>query len=210
MTRDWRAWHAAYDDPDSRLSRRLAVVQRFVADAIDARPPGPVRVLSMCAGEGRDIVGVARASARRADIGGRLVELDPTLAGIARRAAAAAGLDGLEVVCGDASTTDAYAGAVPADVVLACGIFGNVTAADVEQTVGHLPRLCAPGAWVVWTRHPRSPELIDDIRGWFEAAGFEHLGWQQEDGAFGVGCERLAGPPLPFEPGRRLFTFVGD
>ena len=33
----------------------------------------------------------------------------------------------VEVVCDDASTTDAYLGAVPAHLVLVCGIFGTVT-----------------------------------------------------------------------------------
>jgi hypothetical protein len=29
-----------------------------------------------------------------------------------------------------------------------------------------------------------------------------------EDRSFGVGLARLTGPPLPYEAGRRLFTFV--
>ena len=46
----------------------------------------------------------------------------------------------------DAGTSDAYAGAVPADLVLACGVLGNVTPDDVAATIAFLPRLCAPGA----------------------------------------------------------------
>ena len=62
----WQDWHRAYDDPDSPLARRLAIVQQCIADALDAAPPGPVRVISMCAGEGRDLLGVLAApSARR-------------------------------------------------------------------------------------------------------------------------------------------------
>ena len=36
-------------------------------------------------------------------------------------------------MCGDASTTSAYRGAVPADLVLACGIFGNVSDEDIQR-----------------------------------------------------------------------------
>ena len=38
--RDWVAWHRAYEDDDSSLSRRLAVVRRRVGEALDAGPAG--------------------------------------------------------------------------------------------------------------------------------------------------------------------------
>jgi hypothetical protein len=50
---DWTNWHRGYDDAGSRLSRRLVVVQRYLRDAIDVHT-GPIRLVSMCAGEGRD------------------------------------------------------------------------------------------------------------------------------------------------------------
>src|SRR5947208_1455065 len=53
MTTDWLEWHAPYDDPASPLGRRLAVVQQRAREAIDRAPPGPVRVISMCAGQRR-------------------------------------------------------------------------------------------------------------------------------------------------------------
>jgi hypothetical protein len=36
----------------------------------------------------------------------------------------------------DAPQTDAYLGAVPADLVLLCGIFGDLTDSDVQQLQG--------------------------------------------------------------------------
>ena len=50
--RDWYAWHAPYDDPDSGLSRRLSWVQDRVRAALDEAPPGPLRAISLCAGQG--------------------------------------------------------------------------------------------------------------------------------------------------------------
>src|SRR5262245_23297137 len=58
MAPDWHEWHRAYDAPDSPLSQRLAVVQQYIRMVLDNAPPGPVRVVSMCAGEGRDLLGV--------------------------------------------------------------------------------------------------------------------------------------------------------
>jgi hypothetical protein len=113
-------------------------------------------------------------------------------------------------VCADASTTDAYSGAVPVNVVLACGVFGNITDADAEHTVHSFPSLCAPGAHVIWTRHRRAPDLTVDIRRWFAASGFEELAFiSPPDTFYGVGMHRLVGEPAPYQVGVRLFTFVG-
>jgi hypothetical protein len=55
--RDYLAWHEQYDDLGSSLSRRLALVRGVLRAELDART-GPVRNVSLCAGDGRDILGV--------------------------------------------------------------------------------------------------------------------------------------------------------
>jgi len=205
------AWHRPYDDPDSALSRRLRHVQGRIVEALDARPPGPVRVLSMCAGQGRDLIGALAGHPRAHDVTARLVEADPANAAAARAAARAAGLAGVETEVADAGGAAAYQGLVPADVVLACGVFGNISAADIEGTIGRLPSLLGPGATVIWTRHRRPPDLTGPIRAWFEAAGFAEVGFDAPDGDwYSVGAHRLVGPPQTFDPGARLFSFTGD
>jgi hypothetical protein len=195
--RDWVEWHREYDDPASRLSQRLAAVQGFVQDALDA---GARRVVSLCAGEGRDVLGVVGER----PVTGRLVELDPRLAAVARAAAP----PGIEVVEADAGDTSSVAGAVPADLVLLCGIFGNVPDGDVERTCRLAPMLCAPGATVIWTRHTSPPDLNASIRRWLAEAGFGDIRFVRPGGtSAGVGVARLVGDPLPFEPGVRLFSF---
>lgn len=207
--RDYVAWHREYQDPGSRLSHRLRVVVELLADALDAAPPGPVRVLSLCAGQGDDVLAVAAVHPRGRELTGRLVELDPGNAEVARQRIAAAGLDALEVVVADAGSTDACAGAVPADLVVACGIFGNITLSDIQGTVAALPSMCAPGASVVWTRHPRELGVLDAIGRALERAGFrEERTVVDRERMFGVGLHRLVGEPEPFRPGRHLFTFV--
>jgi hypothetical protein len=209
-TQDWQAWHAPYDEPGSPLARRLAIVQRRIREAIDAAPAGPLRVVSMCAGQGRDLIGALRDHPRRGDLVARLVELDERNVQAARAASREAGLSGVEVVAGDAGISDAYAGAVPAHLVLVCGVFGNVSDADIAHVVGRLPELCAPGASVLWTRHRLPPDLTPSIREWFQRAGFEEIGFEApEDTLVSVGANRLRGDPRPLELGVRLFDFVG-
>jgi hypothetical protein len=208
--RDWNAWHEQYDDPSAGLAQRLEIVQRRLAEVLRAAPDGPVRLLSMCAGGGRDVIGVLRAHPRRTDVSALLVELDPAIAGRARRAAADAGLQGVEVIEADAALSDVYAKHVPAQVVLACGIFGNVPDADVERTARSISMLCAEGASVIWTRHRREPDLTPRIRSWFTASGFEELSFHAlaNETLSGVGTFRLRSAPLPYEPGFRFFRFV--
>jgi len=207
---DWRAWHEGYEDPDSGLGRRLALVQDWVSAALDRVPRGPVRAISVCAGQGHDLIGVLAKHPRRGDVSARLVELDEHNVLLARRAAATAGLDGVEVVAGDASMTDAYKGAVPADLILMCGVFGNITADDIANTIRHLPQLCALAATVIWTRHRQPPDLTPHIRRTFERHGFEEVSFDGDGSSpFGVGANRLIGSPQPFQAGVRLFEFIG-
>jgi hypothetical protein len=205
---DWQAWHDDYEEPDSALGQRLALVQRQVRAALDRATRGPVRAISICAGQGHDLIGVLADHPRRADVTARLVELDEHNALLARRAAHTAGLDGVEVIATDASITDAYAGAVPADLILLCGVLGNIPEADIANTIRHLPRLCALGATVIWTRHRHPPDLTPYIRETFEQTGFGELTFEDSP-PFGVGASGLLVSPQPFEGGIRLFEFVG-
>jgi len=198
---DWQRWHEAYDE-DSSLARRLAVVQGRIRELLDRAQPGPIRVVSLCAGQGRDLLPVVAAHPRGPDVRARLVELDP------RNVAAIPPLPDVEVVCADAALLSAYEGAVPADIVLACGVFGNVTAEDIRRTIEHLPMLCARGAAVIWTRGASDPDLRPAIRGWFAEHGFEEGFFLAEPGSFGVGVHRLAGEPQALDPAVKLFTFV--
>lgn len=207
--RDYAAWHDHYDRPGSALHLRLLVVQDLIASALDELPPGPVRVVSMCAGQGRDLIGVARRHRRGGDLAGILVEADPRNVAVAREGIERAGLDGLTVIDGDAGDSGIYAGAVPADLVLACGIFGNVSDEDIRRTVGFIPALCAPGAWVIWTRATRDDGILTTIQDWSAEAGFRPRALVVGEGdLFGVGAAVLTGPPSPYRPDVALFTFV--
>jgi|HubBroStandDraft_2_1064218.scaffolds.fasta_scaffold02457_7 hypothetical protein len=205
---DWRAWHEGYENPDSELGRRLALVQAQLRAALDQAPPGPIRAVSVCAGQGHDIIGVLADHPRRTDVSARLVELDLQNVQLARAAAQAMGLDAVQVIAGDASMTDAYVDAVPADVILICGVFGNIAAADIANTIAYLGQLCAPEATVIWTRHRRAPDLVPRIRETFERAGFGEIAFADAP-PFGVGANRLLGAPQQLRRGVKMFDFVG-
>jgi Putative methyltransferase len=211
----WVRWHVPYDDPASNLSLRLQTVQAMVRAVLDAVPPereDAIRIVSICAGQGRDVIDVVASHPRRAEVSALLVELDPALVAFARARADAAGVGGqVRVVEGDASLTRWYEHQVPADLVLVCGVFGNISAADVTTTVRALPGFLRPRAHVIWTRHRRPPDATPAIRADFAAAGFDEVAFVAPAGTvMTVGHHRLTRAISSFDPGRKLFDFVGD
>jgi predicted RNA methylase len=225
----WVQWHTSYEDPSSNLSLRLQAVQSMLRAALDEVPPRAaldevppraaarsdperIRIVSLCAGQGRDVIDVVATHPRGPGVSALLVELDPALVAFARERAAAAGVtDRVEVVEGDASQCASYAGAVPADIVLVCGVFGNISPADITRAINEMRAFCVPGGQVIWTRHRRPPDLTPTVRADFAAAGFAELGYEAPGGTvLAVGRHRLHGPTASFEPGRQLFEFVGD
>jgi hypothetical protein len=209
MSTDWSAWHEPYEDPASSLAARLRVVQCFIRDFLDARLGLDTRVVSLCAGKGLDLLGVLSSYPAKHRVSGRLVELDSELAAAAGEAAETAGLEGLDVVVADAGLTDSYLGAVPADLVIVCGVFGNISDRDVETTVRAMPSLCRQGGTVIWTRHRYAPDLTPAIRRWFSEAGFVEQAFKSPGpDSFAVGAHRLVQPGVALSVGRHLFTFT--
>jgi hypothetical protein len=220
---DWKLWHDRYDDPASAFTRRLETVRERVRGALDqatittvttitttAADHGPLRAISLCAGQGRDLIPVLAEHPRGRDVHARLVELDPDNAEHARRAAAEAGLDRVEVVTGDASLTDHYLDLAPADLVLVCGVYGNLRPADIENTIATCAALCATGGTVIWTCGRKvNPAMVTRICAWHEQYGFEEVWLEDPEVDLCVGEYRYRGTPRPLQPGVSMFEFVG-
>ncbi len=206
---DWNAWHDAYDNPDSWQSRRLVTVRERIRGVLDTAPPGPLTVLSMVAGQGRDLIPELAVHPRRDDVTARLVELDPHNTDAAREAAREAGLSGVEVVTGDAALTDHYAGLAPADLVLICGLFVHVVDEDVHRVVRHAPALTKRGGRLIWTRDRGEPDLVPQIYDWLGEEGFEKVWATAPDVLHAVHEHRSLRDPVPLSAGSKLFTFVG-
>ena len=96
--RDWVEWHQAHADPALGLSARLRCVRRHLSRAIDQAAAGRVQLVSLCAGQGHDVIGVLETHPRRDEVIAVLVEAGPRNAELARHRAAAAGLECVEGV----------------------------------------------------------------------------------------------------------------
>jgi hypothetical protein len=205
---DWVAWHRSYLDVDSSLSRRLAIVRSRIGEVLDtAATRGDFRILSLCAGDGRDVLPelAARPSRRTLTC---LIEIDDRLAATARRAASR--LEGMQVRQGDAGDLRTFADVLPVDLLLLCGIFGNISTADIRATVAAVPSMVAAGGTVIWTRGWFDHEdLRPTIRSWFVEAGLTEISFDGDPERFGVGVARndtTCQRSLP--SATRLFRFV--
>ncbi len=146
---DWSEWPDAYAREDSGLADRLEAVRAAINRRLDQTAPDPVQVISACAGDGRYLLGALAA----ADV------LDARV----------------EVHQADAAQSSVYKDAAPADPVLLCGIFGNISDNGVRVTIEAAPQLCGSRAQLIWTRHRGDPDLTPSVREWFAAAASTRL-----------------------------------
>lgn len=210
MTKDWFAWHDNYRTRP-RMRQRLQIVREYLVTCLNACPPGKIQVISVCAGDSRDLTGTLYDHPRTADVQARLVELDERLVECGRTAAESAGLgEQLQFIQGDATISSVYEGAVPADIVLLCGVIGNIPEEELPRLMESLAYFCKPEAFVIWTR-----DLFDDgenrlalVRELLQKSGFEEVNFRMTlTGNMGVGTHRYLGQTLPLPKDKQLFVF---
>lgn len=212
MPNTWFEWHDLYNT-EPKLQQRLQIVREYIWSAIDASPAGKIRVVSLCAGDGRDLLGTLASHPRKNDVYGRLVELNPQLADRGKASVESAGLSNqLEFINGDASNSSNYIGVVPADIIIVCGIFGNLAdEAELRRLISNLPVLAKKGSFALWTRgHSDGIAYSDTVRRVFQENQFEEVNFQLTlTGDMGVGIHRYLSEGLPLPKNQQLFEFSG-
>ena len=205
---DWRAWHEEYDDPTSTLSRRLQVVRARLGEALDSVDAPVPRLLALCAGDARDVIPVLGSRADGHRVAAVVVEKDEVLAERAR-AAAAGWLRNVDVRRADAGDVRSFRDVLPVDVLMLCGIFGNVERPTVRHFVGQAPAMVSAGGFVIWTRGAKGPDdPRPEVRRWFTEEGMPEISFDGPPETYGVGVNRVdASRPHPVDE-RRLFSFV--
>lgn len=210
---DWNAWHRGYDT-DPALQARLRVVSDQIAQALEASPAGPIRVISVCAGDGRDVIGALRQHPRRADVTAWLLDHHAESLVRGRTDAAQAGLAAqLRFIETDAALGVSYNGVAPADVLIISGFLGHLHVSNVPSFLAALPMLCRPGGRVIWSRHLRLNQgatQVPVIRRLLEAQAFHEVRYEEaSQGGFAVGSAQFVGATQPLDPARVLFKFIG-
>ncbi|MBD2435390.1 class I SAM-dependent methyltransferase family protein [Nostoc sp. FACHB-110] len=211
MPKDWYEWHDLYKT-EPRLQQRLEIVREFITYSLNSSPDGAIRIVSLCAGDGRDLLGTLENHPRAKDVSARLVELNPQLVERGRATIESLGLaQQIEFINGDAAIASNYVGAVPADIVIVCGVFGNLSEAELNRLLDNLSFLSKPGAFIIWTRgHSNGIPYSDNVRKILHLTDFEEVNFKlTATGDMGIGIHQYVGETLPQPKEQQLFVFSG-
>jgi hypothetical protein len=208
-SRSWTGWPAeAYTR--ERFQQRLLAVQQQLRTNLDEAAAGPVKLISLCAGDGRDVVGVLETHERRSDVSAWLVELDHQSVSAGIRQASIAGLEAsVHFVNADATDCRTYQRMAPADIVLACGVWGHVPAHERASLVCALAGLCKARGVVTWTRGVSAGiTRLNEIEFLFARPKWERVHTTiTADKKWAVATYRYAGPPVELLQTGRIFNF---
>jgi hypothetical protein len=208
----WGVWSSWPDEAyrQNRYHQRLLTVQGHLADCILGVAQGPVRILSICAGDGRDVIGVVDSHSRRSDISASLVELDghSVAAGISHTARAGLS-NAVHFLNADATLFETYASLPAADIVLLCGVWGHVPADERLQLVRGIASLCKQGGTVIWTRGvSQGLARFDEIRAVFTGGAWAMVRVSiTSDRKWAVATSRYCGLPRELPASGRMFHF---
>jgi non-ribosomal peptide synthetase component F/acyl carrier protein len=209
----WSNWHKNYE-VSPRLKARLQLVQGQIDGVLIAAPPGPIRILSICAGDGRDLLGLRPDHSRRPDIVAYLVDNDSPSLERGRREAAQIQFPGqLHFLEADATQNRSYQDLGHFDLVLISGLLGHLRPEGVTSLLTGLPMLCRHNGWVLWNRHlvlNQGSRQVPTIRQCLAETGFSEIHFQMTDPqGFAVSLAQFRGTSQPLPPEGTLFEFVG-
>jgi amino acid adenylation domain-containing protein len=210
---NWDDWYRQYGSLPS-LQERLRVVREQIIATLNECPRGPIQIVSICAGDGRDVIGALLDHPRRNDITAALLDNHSESIARGRAAAEQAGLaQQLRFIEADATRAGNYVGLVPADLVLLSGFLGHLRHEDVPRLIENLPTLCKTGGCVIWNRHlviHGGAQQVPVIQEQFRKTGFEEVHFETASpGGFVVARGRFTGEVAPLDSSRVLFEFVG-
>ncbi len=156
----WMGWSDTAYQKQS-YQQRLLLVQRHLSESLDVAPCGTVRILSMFAGDGRDVVNVLGKHPRRGEVLAWLVEQNSQSVASGIRRSAEVGLGTATTFLEkDATQYAAYHGLAPAHIVLLCGVWGHVPIRERGQLIQALASLCARWRSDLDSRHLEGHDSI--------------------------------------------------
>jgi amino acid adenylation domain-containing protein len=207
---DWNEWHKHYDSQPN-LQERLRNVRRQIIAALDECPPGPIQIISVCAGDGRDLLGALENHPRRNDVTALLLDNNAQSVERGKSAAQKIGLGRqLQFVEADATLAKNYASHVPADLILLSGFLGHLRHKEVPGLIESLPMFCKTGGQAIWSRRNilhDGREQIPLIGKFFRKANFVEIHFEAASAnGFAVARARFAGQPKPLDSSRVLFS----
>jgi hypothetical protein len=122
-------------------------------------------LVSVCAGDGRDVIQVLSGELSELPVRALLVESEPELARRGEAQAVSAGVsDRVLFRCRDATRMESYQGYVPADVLVMAGVLGNVPSRAYPDLARTAATLLRRGGFLLWTQRRFSGAIDAEYR----------------------------------------------
>jgi Putative methyltransferase len=209
-SREWSGWpEEAYQR--ERYQQRLSAVHEHLTECLNLAPQGGVRSISVCSGDGRDVLGVLEFHRRAADVAAFLVELDSHSVAAGESRVKRAGLESIvSFLNTDATIYDTYQGIAPADIILVCGVWGHVPPEERAELVTALECFCKPGGRVIWTRGvSKGTHRLEAIEAHFSGANWRKTRVSiTPNEEWGVVTHQYCGLPKEIPATGRIFHFT--
>jgi hypothetical protein len=206
----WNGWSDSAYRKQS-YQHRLLLVQQHLSECLDNAPPGIIRIVSLFAGDGRDVLGVINTHPRRSDVLATFIEQSsPAVASGFRRAAELGLASATTFLNKDATEYEAVQGITPANIILLCGVWGHVPHDDRAQLIQAVTSLCTPNGRLIWTRGiSKGIAKLEQIEGLFARTQWEKVQIRITPGnQWAVATYRFLGTPLPRPKSGQIFHFM--
>ena len=181
------SWHDNYEDETSTPYKRTLIVKKLIADYLINK--NNITILSICAGQGRDVL-----TSLNADTCAYLIDVDKECVDYAQSYVNKNDLYNVFVIEADASLISTYIdNNIPkADLILICGVFGHLSLEDINITAQSLKQLIKPNGSVIWTRHKFDNDITKEVRDLFELAGYQEEAFiSPKEEPFSIGMYKL-------------------
>jgi hypothetical protein len=180
-------WHDNYEDKTSTPYKRTLIVKKLIVDYLINK--NNITILSICAGQGRDVL-----TSLNADTYAYLIDIDKKCIDYAQSYVNNNNIHNVSIIKADASLISTYVdNNIPkADLILICGVFGHLSLEDISITAQSLKQLIKTGGSVIWTRHKFDNDITKEVREAFELAGYkEETFISPKEEPFSIGMHKL-------------------
>jgi 2-polyprenyl-3-methyl-5-hydroxy-6-metoxy-1,4-benzoquinol methylase len=200
----WYDWHIEkHSDPNSYTSQRMTdiglVIEEYLKDTVHRS-----NIVSVCAGQGLDLIPILRQYPNSADA--YLIDIEQQ--NIDHINKISTGLEGIHTYAADATVSNTYINnKIPrANLLLVCGVFAHLTSEDQSIFIQNMRSLLKPGGYVIWTR---IDEYLNDIHEKFENNGYKKIDLSHINLSTGsVGMSRLKESIKTLHPDKQIFNFL--
>lgn len=171
----WTEWHEnAYNNTNSLAYQRTEIVKNLINKYLYEINKNVV-IVSIGAGQGRDILSVLKERKDNNRIFTYLIDTDMECLDYAKNYAEKNNIINVNVVNIDGSLTENYKDIPKADLIIFCGMMNQKNTEEVKSLANNMKFLCNEDAQIIWSRHGYDEDYSTSFRNVFNENFYKEL-----------------------------------